>query len=212
MTVDIVPTPANVVIWSTLGGVVSVLIRARNCQTFNVRWGLESVSQLVVSTMPGIACSAILQTVASNWLLTKPFAEVPRWGTAFAVAALLYEITPITVAILGRQVRGLYGNMPTITGAEPGGPTAVMALRRSPAHSFDRWSGRQTRIRHCIRRLQRCIRVFPPYVRVVSPRMSIRWSSTRRRPHRLSRDARSLTASGTRSSRAWVPETSIQRC
>lgn len=105
--------PQDVILWSLIGGLVSVWLSTQGTAAITVRWVASALAQIGVAAVAGILLSAGLLAVAPSWSWLAPLASVPRWVLAGLIAALIFKAGPLAWGYISRW-----------TGANGGTPNA----------------------------------------------------------------------------------------
>lgn len=101
--------PQDVIIWSLIGGLVSVWASRAEVVRVTLGWLASVIAHIGVSAASGIALSAILQSVAPKLAMTAALADVPRWASAAVFAALTVKAAPVVLAALKSAMNRLPG-------------------------------------------------------------------------------------------------------
>lgn len=95
--------PQDVILWSLVGGLVSVWMDKKDSEVcITARWIGSVMLQMCVSTAAGIALSAAVLSIAPAYEVSRPLAAVPRWVLGVVIAALIHKGAPLAWAGLKR--------------------------------------------------------------------------------------------------------------
>lgn len=101
--------PQDVIIWSLIGGLVSVWASRTEVVRVTLGWLASVVAHIGVSASSGIALSAILQAVAPKVGFISALADVPRWASAAIFAAVVVKVAPVALKALQRAITRVAG-------------------------------------------------------------------------------------------------------
>jgi len=89
--------PRDVVVWSVIGGLVSIWLSSQPAQALTGWVVARALSHVAVAVAAGVALSAVFLAVAPEYAVLRPFAASPRWALSGCIAAVIHRVAPWVV-------------------------------------------------------------------------------------------------------------------